>query len=240
MHRAAYRAGGLDLRYEAIRVPESEFEDALRHLAELGYRGLNVTVPLKALAAQWCRSVDSLSRRSGASNTLSLADMEGINTDGPGFMDTLEGRQIRRALILGAGGSARAIALALSEADIEIGIFNRTRERAEGLVIELQLMAEVFDWPGVGGFDLIVNTTSASLKGESLDIDWRGLKPGALAYDLMYSREPTDFLIQASRSGADIMDGLNLLAAQGARSFSWWLGSEAPREIMLQAAREAF
>jgi shikimate dehydrogenase len=213
---------------------------SLDHLAGLGYRGVNITVPNKQRALTWCSHTDPFSERVTAVNTISLEERSGINTDGPGFLDTLREREIGRgrALILGAGGSARSVALALSEEGFELAIFNRTRSRAQELVSSLRIDARILDHASAAGFDLVVNTTSAGLNGEELRVEWEDAS--GTAYDLTYGSHPTSFLIEASHAGLDTIDGLPLLVAQGARSFEWWLGKDAPRETMWKAVQCAF
>lgn len=235
MHAAAYAAAGLSYTYVAVHVPAGEVSPALDRLADLGYRGVNVTVPHKDDAQTWCTDVEPFAAKVRAVNTVRLVDKAGINTDAPGFLDTLGGRPAGTALLLGAGGSARALALALSQAGWRLRVHNRTKARAVEMVEALELSAELLDNPDPLGADLILNTTSASLHAADLGIDWSRATPGALAYDLMYAKEPTPFLEQAAAQGLETIDGLPLLIAQGARSFEWWTGVPAPREAMRKA-----
>ncbi len=240
MHGAAFEALGLELRYVAVRVPSGEVSLALGHLADLGYKGVNVTVPHKEEALEWSNEADGLSRRARAANTLDLGKRGAINTDGPGFLDTLAGLDLpagSKAVILGAGGSARAIALAVAESGFRVSLWNRTRDRAERFVCESGLDAELLDLPAAQGAALIVNATAAGFEGEAPELDWSGTPENALAYDLSYGDGPSPFLRKASERGLRTADGLNLLVAQGARALEWWLGLKAPREAMLRALR---
>lgn len=235
MHEAAFRALDLPYSYHRIRVPGGELDEALAKLAARGYRGVNVTIPLKGEAANWASGLDDLSRQCGAVNTLRLESGEGINTDAPGFMDTLAGAGLegREAVLLGAGGAARAVALALHRGGYNLRVFNRTRERADALLRELGLPGSVIDEPTAEGADLIVNATSASLTDLRLPILWAGARPSALAYDLAYGRSA--FVDEARSHGLRAMDGAEMLVAQGARSFEFWLGLTAPRDLMREA-----
>ncbi|MFZ4506956.1 MAG: shikimate dehydrogenase family protein [Fimbriimonas sp.] len=237
MHMAAYRELGLDLRYVAVHVPEGELESALSHLESLGYHGVNATIPHKSAAAAWAQVRSPLVERAQVANTLRFRDRASLNTDGPGFMDTLSdlGVTSGRVLVLGAGGSARALFVVLAEAGYEISAFNRTRARLTSLLTEVQVNATVLDAPSLDGFDLILNTTASSLQGENLDLPWSEARPDALAYDLMYSAEPTPFLRSAAAHGLQTTDGLGMLVAQGARALEWWLGVPAPRDVMRRA-----
>ncbi len=240
MHEAAYRSLGMDYKYVAIRVPSGKGAEALERLRHLGYKGVNVTVPHKEEALEWVAQADPMARRTRACNTVKPQERSGINTDTPGFMETLQtlGLQAgQNALVVGAGGSARAIAVALDELKLHISVYNRTPENASRLVSSLGLSAPVLDTLDVGGFDLIVNTSSASLEGREVHIDWSRAKPTAIAYDLTYMQVLTPFLEPAAKVGLQCLDGKEMLVAQGARSFEWWLGVDAPREVMTKAIR---
>ena len=235
MHSAAYAALSLDLSYVAIHVSTGEVELALNHLGALGYQGVNVTVPHKEEVLNWARSPDEFALKARAANTIRMADRSAINTDAPGFLDTIEGRAPTgsRVLMIGAGGSARALAIALVLKGYSVQIHNRTRERA----VELARVtgASVIESLDPADCDLIVNTTSASLSGADLPVNWDNAKPGAIAYDLAYAPQKTPFMLTAEAHGLKAMDGRELLVAQGARSFEWWLGRTAPRDAMLVA-----
>jgi len=238
MHHAAYAARSLNLRYEALQVPLEELAEALDELTELGYRGVNCTVPLKEAAFAWATSMDEESRAYGALNTLRLADRLGTNTDAPGLRDTFDDLGVpagASVLLLGAGGTARAVARSLTLAGHPVRVYNRTRANAERMVAELGLDLPVANSLDPGGAAVVLNATSAGLSGDALEIDWTRAESGVLAYDLLYGREPTPFLAAAFAAGCRVVDGRALLAAQGARSFAWWLGGEPPRAEMRAA-----
>lgn len=240
MHQAAYAALGLDHRYVALRVAPGEVAAALAHLAKLGYQGVNVTVPHKGEAFETMRSIEEPARRTQAVNTVRLPDLVGTNTDGAGFLDTIEDLRLPRkfaAVILGAGGSARSVVLALAENGHDVRLYNRTKARAIELVETLGVPIEVLDHPDPTGAHLIVNATSAGLHGAELPIAWSGARSDAVAYDLVYGPQQSPFLAAAQRHGLRVVDGLPLLAAQGARSLEWWLGVTAPRQAMLECLR---
>jgi shikimate dehydrogenase len=235
MQTAAFRARGENYSYRAIRVSTGEVAEALEHLCSLGYLGVNVTVPHKAEARAAMHEVDAFSERCIAVNTIRLPDHYGINTDGDGFLDTIRDlvQPGATVLLLGAGGSARSIALALALGGYNLRIFNRTAERAFSLVRALAIEAEVVDNPALQDVQLIVNATSASLHNESLPIAFTEAMPGAIAYDLVYGSTP--FLRSAQEAGLTTVDGKPLLVAQGARALEFWLGGTAPRDAMLEA-----
>src|ERR1022692_4853553 len=148
MHMAAFASLGLEYKYVAIRVPAGRAGMALDRLPHLGYKGVNVTVPHKEEALEWLMESDPLARRIRACNTVRLADRSGTNTDAPGFVETLKAFNFepgQRALILGAGGSARAVAAALEEAQFRISVYNRTLENASRLITGLGLNASLIE-----------------------------------------------------------------------------------------------
>lgn len=239
MHSAAYKALGLEKRYVAIDVPVGRVGDALEALRAEGFTGVNVTVPHKAEALAWCETTENFARRANAVNTIRLADRYGINTDGPGFMnacsDIWPAIARRQVLLMGAGGSARAVAISIADAGFTLRIWNRTRDRGQELAAELPGATSIskIDLREVS---LLINATSSSLAGESLEIDWSQLEKDCLVFDLMYSLGHTPFLKEARAGGATkVSDGRRMLMEQGALSFEFWLGISAPREIMLEA-----
>lgn len=234
MHEAAYRALGLNLRYVAVRVSAGKVGEALDHFREIGFKGVNVTVPHKVEAMDWA-DPDELAEKIGAANTIDLHSRIATNTDAPGFLDTLEPlglTQGARVLILGAGGSARAIAAVLPAAGYEVSIWNRTPTRAEELAREFGLNSVGL---ATADYDLVVNTTSAGLSREGLPMGWDQALPGTVVYDLVYGNTP--FLQEAEARGLRTLDGKELLVAQGARSFEFWLGIAPPRDVMREAIR---
>lgn len=238
MHAAAYEALGVHYRYVAVRVPVGQVGRALDRLSGLGYRGVNVTLPHKEAALSWLNESDPIAQRLRACNTLKPVERKGTNTDAPGFTDTLTALGLKkgsRALMIGAGGSARAVASAIDEAGVHLTVYNRTRENATRLISELGIWAEQVDHPDVTGYDLVVNTTSAHHEGAEVHLDWSKAHPSAVAYDLTYLPILTPFLEPAAKAGLKCVDGKPMLVAQGARSLEWWLGVPAPREVMAKA-----
>lgn len=238
MHGAALRALGLPWRYVALEVEPGCAHEALDHLRGMGYRGLNVTLPLKTEAYEWVGQAgcDEFCRRIKACNTIDLPLRKGTNTDGPGLLAALADLGIGpcETLILGAGGAARAVAAALEPAGYRVSIYNRTAARAERLVEDLALDARIAGTPRAPTGGLLVNATSAGHSAESLGIEWVG---AGMAYDLSYADGPTDFMRDALAHGWDARDGRSLLVRQGALSLEWWLGGalSAPIEVMREA-----
>lgn len=238
MHNAAFQALGIDARYGAVRVPQGELEDALTRLAALGTRGVNVTVPLKGAAFRWAALPDAASTRIGVANTLHLEARTATNTDVPGFVEALAAMRPPAgapALLLGAGGAARAVAVALADAGFPLRVFNRTPERAVRMLAELQVQGEVLVSPAARGIGVVVNATSAGVRDEALAVEWEGVRDDAVAMDLAYGAAAEPFVRAARERGVRADDGKAMLVAQGAHSFEWWTGIPAPREVMLRA-----
>lgn len=240
MHNAALHAVGLPgWRYLRLPLPPPLFAETVRALPAAGFRGVNVTIPHKAAALALADDATPAAREIGAANTLTfdagriLAD----NTDAPGLLDALpEAPAGRRALVLGAGGSARAVVWALRGAGADVAIWNRTPERAAALAAALGGRAVTTAEPA----DIVVNCTSVGLHDpaetfKSLPLGVDDLGAGSLVVDLVYRAGGTRLLHAARERGARVVDGLEILVAQGAASFERWTGRAAPRAAMREA-----
>lgn len=237
MHQAAYATLEIEASYVAVEILPEEFVVGIEHIAELGYKGVNVTIPHKESAFRWAKTTCATSEKLQVSNTIRFSDRTAVNTDVPGFLSSLPGH-VETAIVLGAGGSARAVAHSLARQGTAVAIWNRTPSRAEELVEQIGLDCRAVPTPSVKGFGLIVNTTSTGLSGESLPIDWSGAEPGTqLAYDLAYSDSLTPFLAEAKTHGIAGMDGRRMLMEQGAYAFEYWFDRPAPREAMWEAIK---
>lgn len=244
IHNAAYEELGLDWRYLKLPVAPDLFEETVRGLPGSGYRGANVTIPHKLAALRLADVASPAAAAVGAANTLTFADgrIEAENTDAGGLVDAID-RPVAglRALVLGAGGAGRAAAWALREAGAaEVAVWNRTPERAAALARELELAHAERPDPA----DLLVNATSVGLDPATGDEDaldelcLRGLEAPPLVVDLVYRGSGiTPVAAWAEAAGAALVDGLEVLVRQGARSFELWTGRPAPLEVMRAAAR---
>jgi shikimate dehydrogenase len=239
MHNAAFEAVGLDWRYVKLPVRPEELAETVRALPESGYAGVNVTIPHKEAALELADEAGDAARAIGAANTLTFADgaIRADNTDAPGLLAALEDDpRGMAALVLGAGGAGRAAAWALREAGAEVGVWNRTPERAYGLAQELGV--ENVEAPIHA--DIVVNATAVGLTPgdaiEDLPLAW--IDPPAVAVELVYGDHETPFQAWAETGGARLVDGLEVLVRQGALSFERWTGVAAPIEVMRRAARE--
>jgi shikimate dehydrogenase len=229
IHQAAYEALGLDgWRYQLLPVPPELFEETVRALPRAGFDGANVTIPHKEAALAVADVVTSEAREIGAVNTLTFQDgaIEGSNTDAPGFLAAI-GDPPQSALVLGAGGSARAVVWALNHAGARVSVLARTPDRARDLT------AEVVDTPVAA--EMLVNCTPLGLHpDDDLPLDPAGYEA---VVDLAYRPGGTRLITAAGAQGARTVDGLEILVRQGALSFERWTGREAPLDAMRLAAQ---
>jgi shikimate dehydrogenase len=238
MHNAAFRALGLDdWLYVRLPLEPSRFAETVRALPASGYAGINVTIPHKEAALEIADSASEAAAAIGAANTLTFeaGAIEADNTDAQGFLDAL-GRPVAglTALILGAGGAARAVAWALREAGArEVSIWNRSPDRAARVAAELGVRAAPRPVPA----DLLVNATSVGLHGSVTDLPLSDVGDPGLVADLVYSDQPPPVTAWAAERGTPCVDGLEVLVRQGARSFVRWTGQDPPLDLMREAVR---
>ena len=243
MHNAALAAAGLaGWRYLLLPLPPGLFGETVRALPELGFRGVNVTIPHKGAALALAEEASEAARAIGAANTLTFSPRGTIgadNTDAPGLLEALEPvfpPAGRRALVLGAGGAARAAVWALVRAGADVSVWNRTPERARALAAALGARAVTAPGPT----EIVVNCTSVGLRKadtvfKTLPLradDWGA---GTCVVDMVYREGGTLLLGEARSRGAHVVDGLDILVAQGALSFERWTGTTAPRQAMRAA-----
>lgn len=243
MQNAALAQLGLadEWAYEAIDVAPEEFEARVRAMPAEGFVGANVTVPHKGAALSLADSLSETAREIGAANTLSFAEgqVHADNTDAQGLLDALPGSPTGwRALVLGAGGAARAVVWALLREQAEVDVWNRTAQRAEHICAELG--GTPAPAPAQGSYGVIVNTSAAGLHGEDpfaeLPLDRAGFAAGQVVVDLVYGAQPSPLLAAAGVAGANVVDGIEILVRQGALSLEIWTGRHAPLDAMRSAA----
>lgn len=244
MQNAALAELGLadEWRYEAIDVDPAGFEQRVREMPGEGFVGANVTVPHKGAALALADELSETAREIGAANTLSFVEDEvhAYNTDAGGFLDALP-RSLRgvRALVLGAGGAGRAVVWALLREGADVDVWNRTELRSRNLCAELG--GRAVRQPDAAEYELIVNSTAIGLRGEDpfseLPLEPTTFSASQTVVDLVYGEEPTGLAAAAARAGATVVDGIEVLVRQGARSLRIWTGREAPLETMRAAAR---
>lgn len=238
MHNAALAALGLtEWRYQLLPVPPELFGETVRALPAAGFAGANVTVPHKEAALAVADAPTAAARAIGAANTLTFTGdgrIEADNTDAPGLLAALpHPARGATALVLGAGGSARAAAWALREAGAAaVAVHNRTRERADRLAADLGIRVAADPQPA----DIVVNCTTVGLHdGDAAPIDLATLDRYGTVVDLVY-RDGGTALVRAARAhGHPTVDGLEILVHQGALSFERWTGRAAPLDVMRAA-----
>jgi shikimate dehydrogenase len=243
MHAAALAARGLDAEwsYEAIDISPEDFDREVRSLPQAGFVGANVTVPHKGAALALADSLSETAREIGAANTLSFdgGEIRADNTDADGLIEALPTSPAgERALLLGAGGAARAVAWALLREGAEVEVWNRTEMRSRHLCDELG--GRTVERPQTSDYGLIVNSTAVGLGGEDpfgeLPLSADRFRPGQVIVDMVYGEQPSELLAAAARRGAETVDGIEVLVRQGARSFQIWTGLDAPLDAMRAAA----
>lgn len=273
MHNAALRALGLPWRYELLPVPPAALKTALTAWRQHGFIGANVTIPHKQAILPLLDGVTPRAGAIGAVNTLfwqpgrmsgkgerdgdaAAPRLLGDNTDGPGFLADLCDHGVvvtgQRALVMGAGGAARAVIYSLLEAGAAVTILNRTLTHAQALAADMRIAL-----PGAqvacAGFgsdlavlaaqaDLVVNTTSVGMTPASDAMPWDAavpFEPRQVVTDLVYRPRRTALLRKAQADGAQTLDGVGMLVAQGALALARWTGQPAPLTVMRAAVEEA-
>jgi len=259
--QAAFDYYRLDIRYETREVAEKDLKATVDDLRRPEMVGANVTIPYKERIVNLLDEVDGNAVLIGAVNTVVVRDgtLRGYNTDAIGFVRALRrgagfDPSGKRAVILGAGGAARAVVFALlGEGINSVAVANRSEERAEELAAAARRVAsraEVMSLPwsslsqdALFGCDLLVNCTSVGMKHTDLEgrspLGAELIPPRALVCDLVYNPVETPLLEAARKTGAKTLEGLSMLVYQGAASFEMWTGKEAPLEVMFKGAAKA-
>jgi shikimate dehydrogenase len=255
--QAALDHCGIDATYRAWEVPPSLVGAFIQGLRDPNTLGINVTVPHKEAVIPHLDEVDDWATAAGAVNTIVNRGgrLTGHNTDGQGFLRAL--REVRgflprgrRVLVLGAGGAARGVVLALIREGVgQLTIANRTLSRAQRLCglaqdggVSNQAVPLVGDALAAAAAtaDLIVNCTTMGMSHgpdeKGTPLSWQQIPETALVNDLVYNPPQTPLLREASKAGATVLGGIHMLVYQGAASFEMWTGKKAPVAVMLEAA----
>jgi shikimate dehydrogenase len=228
----------VDGAYVPLAVAPTNFKTAFRALPALGFRGVNITVPHKEMALENCDYVDAQARRIGAVNTVVVDDagmLVGSNSDAYGFIENIRqgsdwSAESGPAVVLGAGGAARAIVVALIEAGVPaVRVANRTRVRAEAFATEFGNRVSVADWDAradaLAEAALLVNTTTLGMPGQApLDLDLSRLPTDSVVNDIVYTPLQTPLLKNAASRGNPTVDGLGMLLYQAQPGFEKWFG----------------
>ncbi len=260
MHNAAFMEIGLDFAYQLLEVRPEDLEKAVSEtLRASDVRGANVTIPHKVSVMGYLDEIDLEAVRIGAVNTIvnDGGRLKGYNTDGIGALRAIGERygDLRgaRAVILGAGGAARAISYKLAENVSEVRILNRTPSRAEALSDYLSSLRECraeISSDGLSrdsirasleGADILVNTTPLGMHPdtEASPVDPDLLRPGLLVFDAVYNPPTTRLLREAEASGSRVLKGVSMLVYQGVAAFELWTGREAPEAVMMESVLDA-
>ncbi|MEO9460989.1 MAG: shikimate dehydrogenase [Lentilitoribacter sp.] len=251
LHGHWLKTYGLQGFYIPMDIRADDLRDVLATLPKMGFVGINVTAPHKEAVLEIADLVTDRATLIGAANTLIFrkdGKLHADNTDGYGFIENLKAGapqwvpQAGPAVVLGAGGAARAVVASLLDAGVpEIFISNRTRIRAEKLVSDFGNRLQVVDWVQVGNAleeaVLTVNTTSLGMIGKpELRVPLDGLRKGTIATDLVYAPLQTNFLREAAAQGCATVDGLGMLLHQAVPGFERWFGQRPEVDSATRAA----
>ena len=254
---AAFKALGLNYRYNTTLVRSEDLEIAVKALKAFNMKGTHITIPHKVEVLKYLDYISEEAQLMGAVNTIYLKDGKtyGENTDGKGFITSLYENDVqmngRRVVVFGAGGAARAMTVELARAGVgHITIVNRNRERGEALVELLNNKTQtsakyvLWDKPFMlpEDTDIVVNATSVGMHPDpnKPDIDYSTLKDNMIVCDGVHNPVHTPFLVEAKRMGCKTLDGFSMLINQGAISFKLWTGHDAPVDVMRAALAKEF
>jgi 3-dehydroquinate dehydratase/shikimate dehydrogenase len=238
MHNAAFRAAGMDAVY--LPLVASSADDFTMFATAVGVQGVSITIPYKVDLFQRADEVDELSTKVGAVNTYrrDAVGWQARNTDVSGFLAPLAGRlNVRgaRAAILGTGGAARAVAVALASAGSIVTVYGRNRGKAKDVAALAGGGAAPFPIPPES-WDLLVNTTPIGMFPNVDETPFEGAFDGRVVYDLVYNPMETRLLKEAAAAGCDVIGGLDMLVAQAEDQSEWWTGKRPPAGLMREAA----
>ncbi|HAS04747.1 MAG TPA: shikimate dehydrogenase [Dehalococcoidia bacterium] len=256
IHNAAFKKSGLDYIYLPFRVTSENLTGAVTALRILDLRGLNVTIPHKVAVMPLLDEIDAVAKNIGAVNTIvnDSGHLTGYNTDAAGFLKSLVAKDIdpsgKKAVILGAGGVARAISFALAGQKTEIKILSRSGslEPAEKLAANLSQhfkskisaaeLSKLNLKQALKQADILINATSVGMSPDTYNtlVPRELLKPGMVVYDVVYNPQKTRLLEDAKNAGAFVIGGLDMLIWQGALAFELWTGIKAPLDTMTDRA----
>jgi shikimate dehydrogenase len=254
IHNAAFREHGINAVYLAFEPPS--IGEAVASMKSLGIKGASVTIPFKIEVLRYCDTIDPIAADIGSVNTLINRDglITGFNTDGYGAVRALEERKVtlKKAvcMVIGNGGSARAIAFTLIESGASIIIAGRNAGRIEHLAEDLRktapdtqfILLESIDQRILESVDIIINTTPVGMTPDtgSMPLDINLISARHSVFDIVYSPHMTRLLSAARDRGSLIVHGIDMLVYQGARQFELWTGKQAPVKTMMRAARGHF
>ena len=241
MHNAAFAALSIDAVYLAFDVPPEDLTAAISGVRALGIRQLAISIPHKESVIALLDDVDETARRIGAVNTVTRrgAKLVGSNTDWLGAVRAIESVTAvadARAVVLGAGGAARAVVYGLRARGANVTVLNRSPDRAEQLCADLEAEASgpISALENIP-HDILVNTTSVGLAGDESPVDPSWICPAAVVMDAVYQPPETRLLRDAASRGARTIPGKWMLVHQAAEQLREWTGLDAPVEVMAEA-----
>ena len=242
LQKVALEAMSLPAVVHKVDTKVETLQDDLHKLIHLGYRGVNVGNPYKASAARLAEHFYVVKHSLGAANALMLdSGVYAQNTEVTSFVKTLENVPAGTALVLGAGHSARTVAMGLLQMGWKVRVWSRSALKARPLLTLLQRHGtiELVPSPDPVGCNLIVNATPLGLRiGELPPLNWNHVPRGAIIYDLVVRRVNTELIRAANLRGLKTVDGREMVVEQAAQALEWWTGREAPRSIMREQARK--
>ena len=261
MHNAAIKFLDLDLVYIAIPCKNEDFNVVINALKKINCKGLNITIPFKEKAFSLCDEISPIAKKIKAINTLKVNqnfEWSGTNTDVDGFIDPIKHLNLigKKSIVIGSGGAARSAVQGLTDLKLsEILVISRSESNLKKFLNDFKNFKSVKGFVAnykntddlISQADLIINTTPIGMKNYSADYDelpfgkefWRSLNSKSIVYDLVYNPRVTKLLRFSENKGCQIIDGSEMLVAQGAKSLSYWTGiKDIPIEIMKQAIKK--
>ena len=257
MHNAAIKFLGLDLVYLAIPCKNNDFEAVINALKKINCKGLNITIPFKEKAFNLCDEISPISKKVKAINTLKVNHKEewsGTNTDIDGFIYPIKDLNLsgKKSIVLGSGGAARSAVQGLIDLNLsEIQVISRNESNLKKFINDFKNFNFVKGNKAsdkkiedlINNADLIINTTPIGMKNFNANDEmpfgknfWRSLNSKTIVYDLVYNPRITELLKLSDKRGCQIIDGTEMLVAQGAKSLSYWTDiQDIPIDIMKQA-----
>lgn len=254
VHNAACAAAGIDAVYVPFRVPSDQLDEFLATADRWPLAGLSVTIPHKEAVLTKCHRTDELVKAIGAANTLtfSTGEISAVNTDAIAAVESLQaaladneqesdGAAIKTALVLGAGGAARAVAFGLKQQGIEVTVAARTAERGQKVAADVGCKS--VDWAARHRMphDCIINATPIGMHPNvnATPFDKEHLRPYMIVFDTVYNPENTLFIKEARSAGCKIVTGVEMFVRQAAIQFRTWHGTEPPQDVMREALKRA-
>ena len=258
MHNAAIKFLELNLVYLAIPCKNEDFQIVINALKKINCKGLNITIPFKEKAFNLCNEISPIAKKIKAINTLKLnqnCEWSGTNTDVDGFIYPIKHLNLtgKKSIVIGSGGAARSAVQGLIDLKLsEVLVISRNKSNLKIFLNDFKIFKSVKGCLAnsknvddlINQADLIINTTPIGMKNYSTDYDelpfgeefWRSLNSNSIIYDLVYNPRITKLLKFSDNKGCQIIDGSEMLVAQGARSLSYWTGiKEIPIETMKKA-----